>query len=904
MAKNIDIGGRLHSVATEHIVAGANEIQDDSLNKTQTQINGEVNTILETYGSAIEGLNSQNYVSVEAYSELPELGSVNTVYRVGSWDGEQTDTTKYAEYAWRNTGIDQGEYVLLDVKNYGIDSEPTAGSNNFVKSEGIKQNLPILSSVGKGNDYSAGSRYVNIVPGNKYRIWICNPDISMSGVTRTESNAVRFALNSSNGTTSTRLIYVGCDTIGNPDNPNPLNDYYDITIPDDSIRISIETRSAVGTMLNCVVQDISYSDGYRGHTGEGSSSNYNLSDYTDNGWYIFFAGDLPRISDKPTGLTVGGRLIVYNSHKTGYSIQQVIIPSDGSDVYVRIGTNSWNSLLKIAKDYCDESLEPIQENINNLNKDITLSRIVGKGNTIASLSTNRCIGGHNYRIWIKNPDVPIDEVTSSDASLRFGFYYKVSGASSYTQAFQATLATRSNPLDAYYDFTLPDSSIEACVYNARCNEGEVLEVILEDLTYTSTIIEKTSMYRGHPSPSSYYYNLSDYVENGWYIIFTGDLPRIQDKPAVLTVGGKLINFNPKTSDYGKTQLFVPYSGDNFYIRNIGDSTVGEWIDFKTTLRKEIESEIYEKVSVMLLTDGVYKNNNQVTTLPSTAAELYALYDELLTNDGVSKNLIGYATATDGSDDTNLPIYEYVIDTPLQSSLITSNRLYFAPLVLLTSGIHADEKTAIMALYNFVASLFDSNNENALAIRNVVRFKIVPLINPWGLDNTTTLHEGRLNARGVNLNRNFKPYWEKGSVSERGSEPYSEKETQALTAWLQANKDAVFHLDCHNSNGYTSFYLASDCIPHKKIWSGTIRNTKNYFVSTYNWNAGYSSPYHFDELNGVAGVSSEAFIEKGINSSIIESPYGGSGGQPSSNYVSRECEIYGDFIIDLLKNQKF
>ena len=41
MAKDINIGGRLHSIATGNVIAGADEILDDNLGKKQTQINTE-----------------------------------------------------------------------------------------------------------------------------------------------------------------------------------------------------------------------------------------------------------------------------------------------------------------------------------------------------------------------------------------------------------------------------------------------------------------------------------------------------------------------------------------------------------------------------------------------------------------------------------------------------------------------------------------------------------------------------------------------------------------------------------------------------------------------------------------------------------------------------------------------
>lgn len=294
----------------------------------------------------------------------------------------------------------------------------------------------------------------------------------------------------------------------------------------------------------------------------------------------------------------------------------------------------------------------------------------------------------------------------------------------------------------------------------------------------------------------------------------------------------------------------------------------------------------------------------VENIPASMAEFYALYDAFLTEQNVTRNLLGYGSKADGTADTSLPIYEYVIGNPIQLENI--NRISPAPLVLLTSGIHSDEKTAMMALYNFVAALFDSSNAIATEIRNSMMFRIVPLINPWGYDATTTKNEGRLNARGVNLNRNFKPYWSDGSPSERGSAPYSELETQALKAWLDDYApSALFHYDFHNHGRNQStdsvFYIATDCPKHKDIFSEVCRGTRPYFTTTYGID--YSGVTRFAEFNWVAGVSSECYMELGTDSSIIEFPYG-SGTTVSNNYIRRECELVGNLIYTTLRNYKY
>lgn len=130
----IDIGGRLHSMATGNVVAGANEILDDEKEKKQSEINAETDITLAEHRSLINAVTNQNYVTVDSYNDLPSPGAVDTIYRVARYDGTQVVNNKYCEYAWFNN-----VYKLLAVREYGIDNQPTANSENIVKSGGIYQ---------------------------------------------------------------------------------------------------------------------------------------------------------------------------------------------------------------------------------------------------------------------------------------------------------------------------------------------------------------------------------------------------------------------------------------------------------------------------------------------------------------------------------------------------------------------------------------------------------------------------------------------------------------------------------------------------------------------------------------------------------------------------------------------
>lgn len=145
MENTINILGTLHSSATGNTIAVANEILDESKNKKQNQINTEVSEELNLHTTRLNALTSQNYVTVEATNQttavtdiLPATGAVDTIYRVGKWNGEQYTLTVYSEYTW-----DENQYKLLDIKEYGIDNEPILGSNNLIKSGGVQNELAL-----------------------------------------------------------------------------------------------------------------------------------------------------------------------------------------------------------------------------------------------------------------------------------------------------------------------------------------------------------------------------------------------------------------------------------------------------------------------------------------------------------------------------------------------------------------------------------------------------------------------------------------------------------------------------------------------------------------------------------------------------------------------------------------
>ncbi|MBC3808273.1 succinylglutamate desuccinylase/aspartoacylase family protein [Undibacterium seohonense] len=101
-------------------------------------------------------------------------------------------------------------------------------------------------------------------------------------------------------------------------------------------------------------------------------------------------------------------------------------------------------------------------------------------------------------------------------------------------------------------------------------------------------------------------------------------------------------------------------------------------------------------------------------------------------------------------------------------------------VLLIGGIHGDEKTATAVVFKWLAAMSKSGVQE-------FQWKVAPLVNPDGL---LAAKSTRVNARGVDLNRNFPTpdwdkealqYWAKKTKSDPrrfpGKKPISEPESK-------------------------------------------------------------------------------------------------------------------------------
>ncbi|MDN6268705.1 MAG: succinylglutamate desuccinylase/aspartoacylase family protein, partial [Tetragenococcus koreensis] len=117
---------------------------------------------------------------------------------------------------------------------------------------------------------------------------------------------------------------------------------------------------------------------------------------------------------------------------------------------------------------------------------------------------------------------------------------------------------------------------------------------------------------------------------------------------------------------------------------------------------------------------------------------------------------------------------------------------------IVSSTHGNERTSIWVLYNLMKLICEKwqTNESLEFLRWNVEFVICPIISPSGYRKFT-----RVNANGVDLNRNFDADWENGSSDKsdttyRGDVPMSEPEAIVCDNIIK-RENPNFVIDFHN-----------------------------------------------------------------------------------------------------------
>lgn len=162
-----------------------------------------------------------------------------------------------------------------------------------------------------------------------------------------------------------------------------------------------------------------------------------------------------------------------------------------------------------------------------------------------------------------------------------------------------------------------------------------------------------------------------------------------------------------------------------------------------------------------------KSVNALTFKERTSSEYYALFDAFLSD----SRMLKFNRGLDQSGQYSINMYAY---TPTN----------YTSTVFLIGSMHGWEHYGTFNIYKVLELLINDNDlpSQFEKLRNA-RLIIVPVANPWGLNNTSesqTIRRG--NSRGVDLNRNWDWNWSNNSGGfglSKGTEPFSEAETKIL-----------------------------------------------------------------------------------------------------------------------------
>lgn len=128
-------------------------------------------------------------------------------------------------------------------------------------------------------------------------------------------------------------------------------------------------------------------------------------------------------------------------------------------------------------------------------------------------------------------------------------------------------------------------------------------------------------------------------------------------------------------------------------------------------------------------------------------------------------------------------------------------------VLLISGEHAYEITAQFGLAHLIHHIYDEGDNDAFGyIKNYVRLKVIPIMNPWGANQYPRAY-GVYGGTNPERNFNYMDLWENFTQShdggqagdpwnKKGDYPFQTAETRILAKWTMDNQNADFYINCH------------------------------------------------------------------------------------------------------------
>ena len=260
----------------------------------------------------------------------------------------------------------------------------------------------------------------------------------------------------------------------------------------------------------------------------------------------------------------------------------------------------------------------------------------------------------------------------------------------------------------------------------------------------------------------------------------------------------------------------------------------------------------------------------------------------------SKTTIGYSTGYNNDETMAIKLFTY------RSAIANSKNSFslHAKKILVTAGVHGNEKGAVYSLINFIR-LLNSNNPSVVnTILNNYDIDIIPCVNPWGFNT-----ESRKNPSGVDLNRNFHYGWDGSTNTEKGSAPLSESESAAVAQVITENQ-YDYIVDWHEASLSNGTYVATENVNFAKVFFDMIRAQFESIKLRFGSNPVQAQGQGVAERNTLPSLANEMLATSGINNgTIFEQAWGGSAAKWSSANICIGLECFVNYLLNLCKYDK-
>ena len=255
------------------------------------------------------------------------------------------------------------------------------------------------------------------------------------------------------------------------------------------------------------------------------------------------------------------------------------------------------------------------------------------------------------------------------------------------------------------------------------------------------------------------------------------------------------------------------------------------------------------------------------------------------------NYPNYITRNEIIKDTSnsFSIYEYIY-TPKN----------YNKTVFLTAGIHGDEYEGFYGLYYFMKNIVE-NSYRHKQLRDIAlntRFIIIPVLNPWGVENRT-----RRTSRIANANNNYDVMFDAREYEHDGTFGFSENESNAVK--LIADKyegELDLYFDFHTDFYDPQFgnYILLDCnSSNRKICENLIIDEIKYLKDKYNF---ITEPKpNLVNINKRCSSFKYMNIVRKVPGAIIEVGTGRISPVGSSESITRSVDWYTNVLCEHIKN---